>query len=104
MRNLFALISLIVGSCSAQEYANQYANEIQEEDLKQLLYVYSSDYFEGRRTGSEGQKRAADFLRNFYQSHQIRAAEGTDNYYQDLCLLVDKKSNKPEPSSHYSRE
>ena len=91
MRNLFALISLIVGSCSAQEYANQYANEIQEEDLKQLLYVYSSDYFEGRRTGSEGQKRATDFLRNFYQSHQIRAAEGTDNYYQDLRLLVDKK-------------
>ena len=54
--------------------------------------------------GAEGQKRAADFLRNFYQSHQIRAAEGTDNYYQDLCLLVDKKSDKPEPSSHYSRE
>ena len=41
-----------------------FAQSITEQELKELLYVYASDYFEGRRTGSKGQKIAVDFLRD----------------------------------------
>ncbi len=80
-----------VYSCSAQERAISYANEIKQEDLKELLYVYASDYFEGRKTGTPGQRRATDFLRHFYKSHQISAAKGTVDYYQNMKLRVDNQ-------------
>ena len=86
--NLFIVIAY---SCSAQETAIQYANEIKQEDLKELLYVYSSDFFEGRKTGTPGQKRATDFLRHFYKSHRINAAKGTLDYYQNMELLIDNQ-------------
>lgn len=65
-----------------------YAEEIQENDLKSLLYVYASDYFEGRDTGSEGQRRATEFLRHHYKTHNIQPADGTDNYYQNMTLSI----------------
>ena len=65
-----------------------YEKEIKENDLRNLLYVYASDYFEGRDTGSEGQRRATAFLRHYYQSRQIEAAEGTEDYFQNMNLFI----------------
>jgi len=89
MKQLLGLPLFFFISCAAQNQSLQYAKEIQQDDLKSLLYVYASDYFEGRRTGTIGQRRASDFLRHFYQSHQIEAAKGTDDYYQNMELQVD---------------
>ncbi|MBT8218945.1 MAG: M28 family peptidase, partial [Bacteroidia bacterium] len=44
----------------------KYMNTISPEELKERLYVFASNDFEGRRTGTRGQKRAAEFLSNFY--------------------------------------
>ena len=68
-----------------------FAQSITEQELKELLYVYASDYFEGRRTGSKGQKIAVDFLRDYYMDLNIQAAEGTNNYFQEMILKVDGK-------------
>ena len=89
MKQLLVIFLFFLISCRAQDQSLQYAKEIQDEDLRSLLYVYASDYFEGRRTGTVGQRRATDFLRHFYQSHQIEAAKGTDDYYQNMKLPVD---------------
>lgn len=35
-----------------------YANTITEGELKEMLYTFASDEFEGRDTGKEGQKKA----------------------------------------------
>ena len=35
----------------------KYTNTITEGELKEMLYVYASDEFEGRNTGDPGQKR-----------------------------------------------
>ena len=51
----------------AQNDPEKFAKSITEQELKELLYVYASDYFEGRETGTKGQKIAVDFLRSFYQ-------------------------------------
>ena len=64
------------------------AQSITEKELMELLYVYASDYFEGRRTGSKGQKIAVDFLRDFYMDLNIQAAEGSNNYFQEMILKV----------------
>ena len=70
---------------------NDFAQSITEQELMELLYVYASDYLEGRRTGSKGQKIAVDFLRDHYMDLNIQAAEGTNNYFQEMTLKVNGK-------------
>ena len=74
------------------ETAKSYAETIQEQDLKELLYVYASDYFQGRETGTLGQKRAVTFLREFYQNRNIKAAQGTQDYFQPMELTIKGKA------------
>ena len=65
-----------------------YAETITAKELKESLYVYASDYFQGRETGSIGQKRAIDFLQDFYSSHGINPAKGTNFYTQSMTLDI----------------
>jgi len=74
----------------------EYANSITSNELKDLLYVYASDYFEGRETGARGQKKAVDFIRQFYTTHGIGAAQGTENYFQLMELNIKGKMVKTE--------
>ena len=67
---------------SQSDVSRIYSNEITSKELKELLYVYASDYFGGREVGSKGQKIAVDFLREFYIRNSIDPAKGTDNYFQ----------------------
>ena len=43
-----------------------YADEIQTEELKEHLYLLSSDVLEGRKTGEKGQKMALNYLTAYY--------------------------------------
>ena len=61
---------------------------ITAKELKENLYVYASDYFQGRETGTVGQRRAVDFLQNFYSTQGIEEAKGTDNYTQPMKLNI----------------
>ena len=74
----------------------KYSKSITSKELKELLYVYSSDYFEGRDTGEKGQKIAVDFLRNYYQKQDIDAAINTENYFQKMILKIRGKDVKTE--------
>ena len=58
------------------------SDKITSRELKELLYVYASDYFGGRETGTKGQKIAVDFLKEYYKNHSIDPAKGTDDYFQ----------------------
>ena len=90
MKKITLLLCLITGLVSnAQiEAAKPYAETIEQQDLKELLYVYASDYFQGRETGTLGQKRAVTFLREFYQNRGIKAANGTEDYFQPMELTI----------------
>lgn len=59
----------------------KYAASITADELKDLLYVYASDEFEGRNTGDPGQKKAVAFLKDYYIDHDIAPAI-KDNYFQ----------------------
>ena len=89
---LFCVFLLAADLLHAQTTDSEaYLSTIKSEDLRQLLYVYASDYFQGRETGALGQKRAVDFLREFYKNRGIKAAKGTENYFQKMLLTIQNK-------------
>ena len=97
---IFALIALSMGvfhvdHCAAQkakeqtavlsakpvivtrtEQVNALAQGITAEELKRHLTILASDEFEGRETGQPGQKKAAQFLADYYSSLGIQPVVG----------------------------
>lgn len=65
----------------------KYANTITEKELKEHLYTYASDEFEGRKTGSAGQKKAVEYLKRNYENLGIPAAQSNNNYFQKVPLV-----------------
>ena len=61
-----------------------YATTITSGELKDMLYTYASDDFEGRRTGEPGQKKAIEFIKNNYQSNSIGSPIAEDDYFQEI--------------------
>ena len=84
----FALIFSSALSFAQYEEAQPFAESIDRQDLKELLYVYASDFFQGRETGKLGQKRAVTFLKEFYEKRGIAPAKGTDDYFQRMELTI----------------
>ncbi len=76
---------------SQSDLSKIYSNNITSKELKELLYVYASDYFGGREVGSKGQKIAVDFLREFYKRHSIDPAKGTNDYFQYIKNIKTRK-------------
>ncbi|WP_373017528.1 M28 family peptidase [Muriicola sp.] len=67
-----------------------YAATITESELKDHLYTYASDEFEGRETGTEGQKKAVNYLRQHYMDLGIPAAQENGDYFQKVPLEMAK--------------
>lgn len=59
-----------------------YTKSITAAELETNLRAFSSAEMNGRRTGSEGQKKAANYLIHYYQKNNIPAAKG--DYRQNL--------------------
>lgn len=60
-----------------------FANTITAEEAKEMLYTYASDEFEGRETGEPGQKKAVNYIREFYKDHKIAPAMDS-TYFQTV--------------------
>lgn len=88
---LVAAMALVV-SCkqeATKEDVVGYAGTITEQELKDHLYVYASDDFEGRDTGKPGQKKAIEYLKKEYETLGINPViEG--NYFQNVPLNIVK--------------
>ena len=97
MRLVVILLLLFISNLYGQtDLSAKYSKSITSKELKELLYVYASDYFEGRDTGERGQKIAVDFLRNYYQKQNIEAAINTKDYFQEMILNIRGKNVKTE--------
>lgn len=71
-------------SASAQQ-THQYADRITAEDLKAHLSVLASDEFEGRETGQPGQKKAAQYLADYYTYLGVTPANN-GSWFQEYPL------------------
>ena len=65
-----------------------YSNQINTDSLKSYLYYLASDELEGRETGKEGQKLAANYLAEKYINYQLKPLlHNKDSYFQEFKLL-----------------
>ncbi|EJL68384.1 M28 family metallopeptidase [Chryseobacterium populi] len=64
---------------------------ISAEDLKKNLYVIASDEMGGRDTGSPGQKKAGEYMINFYKDLGISYPKALGSYYQKVPADFMKK-------------
>ncbi len=87
------VIFFSVFNLQAQD-SKDYANSITLDELKDKLYTYSSDEFQGRETGKEGQKIAVEYLKNHYINNGIESLI-SDSYFQNVPL---KNTKSPEVS------
>ncbi|PWI28999.1 peptidase M28 [Flavobacteriaceae bacterium LYZ1037] len=134
---LIVTVFSLVGSCATSKYStkietlnnnikindsttiSRYANTITVPELRKHLYKYASDEFQGRGTGEIGQKKAAEFLKNYYISEDITSPINDSIYFQIIpksyfldetkasenVLAFIKGNEKPEEvvivSAHY---
>ena len=75
-----------------KESSKEYGKSITKEELKELLYVFSSDEFGGRGTPSKGQDLATDFLKENYIDLGIQPAR-KNTYEHKVFLQFDEKPN-----------
>lgn len=103
MKNLSILALGLVVACNSTQKAQNgntasqtvvdpvvYAQTITEGELKEHLYTYASDEFEGREAGEPGQKKAIEYLKAHYVSLGIPAAKADGDYFQNVPLELSK--------------
>jgi len=105
MKKTLLIIAGILASCNSSQKTvtpsekevsskvidpTTYAETITEAELKEHLYIYASDEFEGRETGEQGQKKAIAYLKAAYEKLAISAAKEDGNYFQKVPLEVSK--------------
>lgn len=92
---ILATCSLLIIACSSSQNTtaskeivddipSKYAATITAEELSTHLYIYASDEFLGRDTGELGQKKAVNYLRDFYIKEKIVSPIGGDDYFQEI--------------------
>lgn len=105
MKKLVWLVAGLILACnSSQKTVNKepvskepvdpkvYAETITESELKEHLYIYASDEFEGRETGQPGQKKAIAYIKSEYESLDISPAKPDGDYFQKVPIEI---SNVP---------
>lgn len=105
MKKAFILLASLAMACNSSQKtvqekttgevattvsATTYGESINEAELKEHLYTYASDEFEGRETGEPGQKKAVAYLKAEYEKLNIPAAQENGNYFQEVPLEINK--------------
>ena len=85
---LIILLFIFLKGFSQDENSFKFSKTITELDLSNLLYEYSSDDFEGRGTGQKGQKKAVQFLKNFYIKEGVSPGKNSENYFQPFSASI----------------
>lgn len=106
MKKVFFLIgSFILFSCGSNTTNSKpkeivyNLNHIENNSLKKNLTIIASDEMQGRETGSDGQKKAGQYIIQFYQNNQVVFPPKADSYYQHIpaaFLNAKYKENLPD--------
>ena len=84
----YFLILLIIAGCSPQSDFEKYKNHVK---------TLASDEFEGRDTGEPGQKKAVEYLRNYYKSIGVEPGDLEGDYFQEMTLTMrGRRGQKPK--------
>ncbi|WP_420317264.1 M28 family peptidase [Ekhidna sp.] len=94
MRKITYALGLIIafGLLAQDKTALKFSKTITAEDLKEHLSVLASDEYEGRETGQKGQKMAAEYIANHFQSLGFEAPVN-GSYLQQFNLTESSIGN-----------
>jgi hypothetical protein len=81
-----ALSTSAQNSLDAHDKRNAYMNTITVKELKEQLFILAADDFEGRETSKPGQKKAAAYLENYYESLGLKKGSMTGVQQQSFPL------------------
>ena len=62
----------------------KYSQSITAAELKEKLYTYSSDEFEGRETGTNGLTIAINYLKDHYIELGVNSVKDDGDYFQNV--------------------
>lgn len=92
------LLSVMILGCSVkkntgQAFVNQkeadiYVQTINQADLRKHLTIIASDEFEGRETAMPGQKKAAQYIANHFESIGLKKGVNDTSYFQSFPVAV----------------
>ncbi|NQX90558.1 MAG: M28 family peptidase [Flavobacteriales bacterium] len=91
MRSIVFFFTIAMGTCFSafsqpDSLAIKYSETIVPDDLKNHLFVLAGDEYEGRETGMKGQKMAAEYISNYFQSLGVDpVVDGS--YFQSYPLV-----------------
>lgn len=95
MKKISLLAGLLLSGCATQQSLNDitstenlltFTETITPGFMEQHLEIIASDEFEGRATGREGQKKAAEYLADFYEDLGFVPMGDDDTYFQEFTL------------------
>jgi hypothetical protein len=104
MKKLCFVVAALVLSCNGSQKAisentalahekpdvSNLAASISEEELREHLFIYASDKFQGRETGKEGQKMAVAYIQKAYEDLGVPGALKNGAYFQNVPLEMAK--------------
>lgn len=105
---LLSMIFAVISSCSSSKKttnakegtAETYAETITSAELKEMLYIYAGDEMRGRMTGSEGQKMAVNYIKDFYVKQGIPSPLGGSDYFQEIPASYFDSQKEPADSEN----
>ena len=84
------LITSVIFSFAQDKILMEASNSIKIDELKEKMYTYSSDEFEGKDTPSRGQELAVAYLANHYKNLKIPSVK-KNSYFQPVPLQFESK-------------
>lgn len=98
MKKTIILLSLSLcwqlASYGQTDNAAKYGGTITGADLKKHLTIIASDEFEGRETGTEGQRKAAAYIESQFKQMGLTSAAALNGYQQFYPLYQDSISGE----------
>lgn len=90
---IFAQAEISMGAEEDESTASSFAETITKEDLKKHLSIIAADDMEGRETGTAGQRKAADYIANYFKELNLPTVVNDDSYFQKIVFTRERWTN-----------
>jgi aminopeptidase YwaD len=90
MQKIFFALLLFFFACSTTKFVILNDNELKT-NLKKHITILASDDFEGRETGTKGEKKASEYIIKEFKKSKL-APKGTDGFLQEFSFTAGAKT------------
>jgi Zn-dependent M28 family amino/carboxypeptidase len=91
--SIFPLLLVSAGLFAQTDDQTKYAEIIRVPELQKHLSIIASDEMEGRETGTAGQRKAAEYIQQFFKSIGLQSSKPLKGYQQMYPLYKDSMTS-----------